>query len=262
MKIPIYTVNAFSNKSFSGNPAAYCPLDKWLKDEDLQKIAEQNNLSETVFTVPMSDDHDYHIRWFTPQTEVRLCGHATLASAFVLFEKLGHTKSDIIYHSKSGRISVKAINELYQLNFPTDNLVEIDITNTMSKPFNFKPIKALRGTDDLLLIFNNEQEIKNIKPNFEQLSDLKTRGVIVSAKGSDHDFVSRCFYPAVGINEDPATGSAHTTLTPYWSNTLNKLQLKAKQLSQRGGSFYCTSMNDRTLIGGSCHLYGEGIIYI
>lgn len=254
----IYQIDAFTKNVFSGNPAAVCPLEQWLSDEIMQKIAAENNLAETAFYVKNGDK--YEIRWFTPQTEVDLCGHATLAAAFVLFHYENHSDSVITFHSpRSGDLTVTKDGDLLSLNFPTDTLEPITLTNEILDAFDVKPQLAFKGKTDYMLLFNTEEEILNLKPNFNQISKLDVRGVIVTAKGNTTDFVSRFFAPQSGINEDPVTGSAHTTLIPYWAKELNKTVLSAIQLSERKGYLDCELLGNRVRISGyaACYLIGD-----
>jgi|SRR5688572_4414209 len=257
----IYQVDAFADKVFAGNPAAVCPLENWLSDEILQKIAMENNLAETAFYVQQGDQ--FEIRWFTPAVEVDLCGHATLATAFVLFNHEEYTKDTIqFYSAKSGILTVTKNGELLTLNFPTDKFEAVALTDQLLKCFNLKPISAFKGKSDYLLLFSNEEAILNIQPNFNEIEKLDSRGVIISAKGNHVDFVSRFFGPQVGIKEDPVTGSAHTTLTPYWAKQLGKTELSAIQLSARKGHLQCKYLNDRVEISGRARLYLKGEIFI
>lgn len=261
MKQKIYQVDAFTDKVFSGNPAAVCPLKEWLSDELLQKIASENNLAETAFYV--KQDNLYKIRWFTPMVEVDLCGHATLAAAFVLFNYENHIDKEIQFFSpRSGGLAVSKQGEYLTLNFPTDIYERIDLFDQLVKGFNGKPIEALKGKTDYMLVFENEDQINRIVPNFEEISKLKGRGVIVTAKGDSVDFVSRFFAPQSGINEDPVTGSAHTTLTPYWAKRLGKNELTAIQLSERKGYLNCKYLNERVEISGKAKLYLIGEIFL
>ncbi len=261
MKFNIYQIDAFTDRVFSGNPAAVCPLDKWLDDDILQIIAMENNLAETAFYV--RQENQYHIRWFTPTTEIDLCGHATLAAAFVLFN-LKHYKEERIsfYSPRSGTLAVSKHGELLTLNFPCDVLEPLEISKNILDCFDRKPKRALKGKTDYMLEFEKEEDIKAIVPSFGAISKLNCRGVIVTAKGSDVDFVSRFFAPQSGIDEDLVTGSAHTTLIPYWSKELGKNKLTAKQLSKRMGYLTCNYVNDRVEIGGQCKLYLVGEIYL
>lgn len=257
MKLKIYQIDAFTEKLFGGNPAAVCPLDKWLDDSTMQKIALENNLSETAFFVKQDDV--YEIRWFTPKAEVDLCGHATLASAYVLYNHLSYSKEEIKFQSKSGLLTVKKEGDLLVLNFPVDQSTKVALPETLAAAFNIKPIKCLKGKTDYLLLFENQEDIENLKPDFSKILEAGARGVIVTAPGTDVDFVSRFFAPVVGINEDPVTGSAHTTLTPFWAIQLDKTELTARQLSERQGYLICRYIKDRVEIGGQAvtYLIGE-----
>lgn len=261
MEQRIYQVDAFTDKIFSGNPAAVCPLDYWLDDDVLQKIAIENNLAETAFYVNKNDI--YQIRWFTPVTEVDLCGHATLASAYVLFNYENH-QDDVVkfYSPRSGNLEVIRKNELLTLNFPTDKFDKIEINESMKSAFNIKPKHVYRGKTDFLFVFENENDIKTIVPDLRVISLLGGRGTIVTGRGDDVDFVSRFFAPQSGIDEDPVTGSAHTTLTPYWSKELSKKKLSSVQLSKRCGYLSCEDLGDRVEISGQCRLYMKGNIYV
>ncbi|WP_257669343.1 PhzF family phenazine biosynthesis protein [Parapedobacter tibetensis] len=261
MTIRIYQIDAFANRVFSGNPAAVCPLNYWLDDELLQRIAMENNLPETVFYV--KNDSVYEIRWFTPTVEVDLCGHATLATAFVLFNHEGHPGNIIHFHSpRSGALTVKKQGDYFILNFPADIYEQVPLFDELTNGFDITPIAALKGKTDYMLIFENENQIKTITPNFEQISKLDARGVIITAKGDKVDFVSRFFGPRTGINEDPVTGSAHTTLIPYWANLLHKNELIAIQLSERTGYLECRYLGERVEISGQGKLYLMGEIYV
>jgi len=257
----IYQVDAFTDKIFSGNPAAVCPLEEWLSDEVMQHIAAENNLAETAFYVEQIDG--YHIRWFTPTTEVDLCGHATLASAYVVF-RYGNPEGDAIsFHTqRSGTLTVTRKENLLTLNFPADEIDPTELTDELCAGFNLTPRLAYKGKTDYLLVYDSENEIKNLIPDFNLISKVNARGIIVTAKGDTTDFVSRFFGPQVGVNEDPVTGSAHTTLIPYWSNQLGKLTLTAMQLSARKGFLQCAYLQDRVEISGQCKLYLTGEIYL
>lgn len=261
MKQKIYQIDAFTNKLFSGNPAAVCPLDQWLSDDIMLNIAAENNLAETAFYV--KKDNKVEIRWFTPLVEVDLCGHATLATAFVLFNHENYTGNTIEFYSpRSGTLTVVKNGEFLTLNFPTDKFEEVVISDEIIKCFNLKPKSAFKGKTDYLFVFENEVDIINIKPAFYEILKLNVRGVIISAKGNGVDFVSRFFAPQVGVNEDPVTGSAHTTLIPYWAKQLNKVELTAIQLSKRTGHLQCKFLNDRVEISGQGKLYLTGEINI
>lgn len=257
----IYQIDAFADAVFSGNPAAVCPLNDWLSDETMLKIAAENNLAETAFYVKEGDA--YQIRWFTPTVEVDLCGHATLAAAFVLFNHENYNENIIRFYShRSGELTVTKKGEFLTLNFPTDQTRAVELTEEMINCFDQKPKLAFKGKSDLMLVFDTEAQIQNLIPDFDKIIKLDARGVIVTAKGDTTDFVSRFFGPQVGIMEDPVTGSAHTTLTPYWANTLNKTELTAIQLSERKGHLRCKYLNDRVEISGQGKLYLKGEIYL
>lgn len=260
MKLKIYQVDAFAEKVFSGNPAAVIPLENWLADEVMQNIALENNLSETAFFIPT--ENGFQIRWFTPGAEVDLCGHATLASAHIIFNHLNSAKKEIQFESRSGTLTVKKANNLLVLNFPASKISEVEIPNNLKDAFNLEPVKCVKGRDDLMLIYKNENEIRQLTPDFQKILKSKTRGIICTAKSEKFDFVSRFFAPAVGVNEDPVTGSAHTMLIPFWAKELNKKQLHAKQISARGGELYCEHLNDRVAIGGKAITYLIGEIFI
>jgi len=261
MKLKIYQIDAFAEKVFEGNPAAVIPLQNWLPDEIMQKIALENNLSETAFFV--SVETGFHIRWFTPVAEVDLCGHATLATAHVLFNHLNYAENEISFQSRSGILKVKKERDLIVLDFPASKISEIEIPENLKSTFNIQPIKCIKGRDDLMLFFENEEDITNLKPDFQKIIQSKTRGVIVTAKSEKYDFVSRFFAPAVGVNEDPVTGSAHTMLIPFWSKELGKNKMIAKQVSARGGILHCKNLGERVEIGGKAvtFLVGEIILY-
>jgi len=257
MKRTIYQVDAFSREVFKGNPAAVCILDKWPADELMQQIANENNLSETAFAVPAGDC--FEIRWFTPEMEVELCGHATLATAHVLFTHLNHPGDQICFDSiHSGRLNVKRDGERLTLDFPADRLEEMVVPELIVTALMTPPLKAFRGNTDFLFVFASESEIETMEPDFGLLAQVGGRGVIVTAPGNDVDFVSRFFAPQTGINEDPVTGSAHTSLTPYWAKVLGKNRLTARQLSDRGGELICKDKGERVEISGHAVTYMKG----
>lgn len=259
MELDLYQVDAFSQSSFGGNPAAVCPLTEWLPDEVMQNIAAENNLAETAFFVKTSSD--YEIRWFTPTTEVDLCGHATLASAYVLFEQLNFSEAEITFHSKSGPLSVKRVADKLQLNFPNQKPVPCDTPAGLIEAFGKAPVQTLKS-QDYIAVFDDEAFVKNVEPNLAVLKKLDLRGVLITSKSTDYDFVNRFFAPNYGIDEDPVTGSAFTKLIPYWAEQLGKTVLSAKQVSKRGGEVFCELQNDRVLISGHCCLYLVGKIFI
>ena len=258
MNIPIYIVNAFSSGPFTGNPAAVCPLDTWLSDDQMQSIASQNNLSETVFFV--KENASYAIRWFTPTIEVTLCGHATLAAAYVLFNELNYPKNEIRFQSKSGELKVIKEKNIIELNFPSEKLKEISVTKNLSEDLGLAVLCAGIGRVFLLLEVAKEEEVIKANPDMQLLKKLDAAGVIITARGNTADFVSRVFAPQSGIDEDPVTGSAHCLLIPYWAQKLNKYNLTAKQMSKRGGILYCNYAGNRVLIGGKAELFSKGII--
>lgn len=262
MTIPLYQVDAFSSGPFTGNPAAVCVLETWLPDALMQAIAQENNLSETAFVLPQPDG-TFDIRWFTPQVEVDLCGHATLAAAYVLFHHAHVAPSSLEFQSRSGLLRVHRSEDGLYLDFPSDQLMPAPEPVSRYEQVLQVPVQeAYQGRSDTLLILSNEALLRALKPNLHLMKDMPSRGFIVSAPGEEVDFVSRFFCPAVGIDEDPVTGSAHTTLTPYWANRLGKLQLQARQLSARGGWLTCKMKGDRVLIHGNCHVYMSGTVQI
>ena len=259
MKIPLYQIDAFASRLFKGNPAAVCPLDKWLPDEIMQSIAAENNLSETAFFVPRGND--FHIRWFTPASEVDLCGHATLAAAYILFNTLGYKKDKIEFDSKSGTLTVTKDNEWLVMDFPAQPPVSCDIPEEIIKAFNIEPIECLKS-EDFIVVFEREIDIESAHPDFGQLIKLDLRGVIITAKSSRYDFVARFFAPKYGIPEDPVTGSAYTQLAPYWASKIGPKRFSVKQMSSRGGELTCELVGDRVLISGRAVRYLEGTIKI
>ena len=261
MKISIFQVDAFSDQLFKGNPAAVCPLNEWLPDELMQNIAQENNLAETAFIVPANEG--YEIRWFTPTVEVDLCGHATLASAHVVFQELGHSGEKVEFYSpRSGPLTVTKRGDELVLDFPSDTISQIDVEPLHSTGLSKAPKAVYKGKTDYLFVYDTEAEIRALIPDFEALKTHPVRGIIVTAPGEKVDFVSRFFGPACGVNEDPVTGSAHTTLTPYWSSVKGKTTLNARQLSQRTGSLTCTLKGDRVEIAGKSVLYLRGEINV
>lgn len=258
--LSIYQVDAFTTQLFGGNPAAVVPLESWLTDEVMQKIAMENNLAETAFIVRESEG--YRIRWFTPAVEVDLCGHATLAASYVFFNELNHPGNSISFQSRSGILTVARNGSELTLDFPSDVVTEIPLSEEITAAFTEKPIAAFKGKTDYMIVFTTEAEIATMVPDISKINRLHARGVIVTARGTDVDFVSRFFAPQSGINEDPVTGSAHTTLTPYWSEQLGKKTLKAIQWSQRKGFLTCVNNVHRILISGEGRLYLKGEIFI
>lgn len=259
MRLTMFQIDAFAEKLFTGNPAAVCVTDEALPVELMQQMAMENNLSETAFVIP--DKESFHIRWFTPRAEVELCGHATLASAYVLFNEFDYAEDTIRFSTRfKGELNVTKNKDLLTLDFPADEIVEVDVDLDLEKAFSANFIKQYHGSTDVMLIAENHEMIVDLQPDFRCLASLKQRGFIVSAPGNDVDFVSRFFCPALGIDEDPVTGSAHTTLTPYWSQQLGKQEMTARQLSERGGFLSVRMNNDRVLISGKAIKYLEGIV--
>ena len=259
MEISLYQIDAFASKLFEGNPAAVCPLEKWLPDKTMQSIAEENNLSETAFFVPTVNG--FHIRWFTPKSEVDLCGHATLAAAYVLFDILGYKRDKIEFDSRSGLLLVTKDNERIVMDFPAQPPVLCDIPKEIIKAFDKVPIECLKS-EDFIVVFEREIDIESAKPDLGQLTKLDLRGVIITAKSSSYDFVARFFAPKYGIAEDPVTGSAYTQLAPYWASKIGSKRFSVKQVSSRGGELSCEIVNDRVLIFGKAMKYLEGKINI
>lgn len=259
-RLKIYQADAFASGLFKGNPAAVVPLKQWLSDGLMQQIAMENNLSETAFFIP--EGGHFHIRWFTPKAEVRLCGHATLATAHILFNEQEFKGEALAFESKSGMLTVKKAGDKLQLDFPADFAQEVEPVGLFTEAFGVQPLKTLKGRTDYLLLFDSEETIATMNPNFPVLYQTNARGIMVTAKGKDVDFVSRFFAPGVGIDEDPVTGSAHTTLIPFWANRLNKTEMTALQLSARGGQLWCTLSGNRVFIAGKAVTYLRGEIEI
>lgn len=262
MTIDIYKLDAFTDRLFSGNPAGVCLLDEWIDENLMHKIAAENNLAETAFIVPK--DGLYEIRWFSPSVEIALCGHATLASTYVLMNELKVPGNPLHFLSHlSGSLFVKKLdNGQFELDFPTDSYHECPVPDIIHKSFGIAPVECYKGKTDIMLVYPSQETIGNMVPDLKLLAQAEGRGVIVTAPGKDSDFVSRFFAPQSGIDEDPVTGSSHTTLTPYWAKRLNKITLEARQLSKRGGKLTCTYKNNRTFISGSVVLYLKGKIQV
>ncbi len=258
MNLPLYQVDAFAENLFEGNPAAVCPLEEWLPDKVLQQIAAENNLAETAFFVPTSEG--FHLRWFTPTIEVDLCGHATLATAHILFHLLGYREEVIVFQSKSGPLPVFKTKHGLTMDFPMDTLKTVEATLDIERALGTEVKEMYRGINDYMAVIGSEEALRHLEPDLRALSLLKARGLIVTAKGEEVDFVSRCFYPQSGVDEDPATGSAHTTLCPYWAKKLNKKVLYAQQLSKRVGHIHCELKSDRVLLSGQAIVYLRGEI--
>jgi PhzF family phenazine biosynthesis protein len=256
----VFQVDAFTDRLFGGNPAAVCPLNEWLPDSVMQDIAMENNLAETAFFV-RENDH-FRIRWFTPMVEVDLCGHATLASAWVIFNQLAWPHEDIRFMSRSGWLTVKSTGDLLTLDFPVDDISVADPPQELISSLGFIPLETYKGKTDWMAVVGSQAEVLALKPDLGLMTDLTGRGVIVTAPGDSVDFVSRFFAPQSGVPEDPVTGSAHTTLAPYWGKRLGKNTMTAMQLSRRTGHLTCSLHGDRVEISGKAKLYMEGEIFI
>jgi PhzF family phenazine biosynthesis protein len=259
MKIPIYQIDAFAEHVFTGNPAAVCPLQEWLDDAVLLAVAQENNLSETAFFVP--EGEGYRIRWFTPVAEVDLCGHATLGTAYVILHELEPTLDRVTFRSRSGILSVLREGDTLAMDFPAQPPKPCNVPPALPQALGAAPVEVL-ASEDYLVVLPKEEDLVATKPDFSRLQELDLRGIIVTAKGNQADFVSRFFAPKLGVDEDPVTGSAHCALTPYWANRLGKSRLRAHQLSKRGGTLYCEDRGDRVVIAGKAVKYLEGHITI
>ena len=259
MKIPFYQIDAFTGKVFGGNPAAICPLENWLADETMQAIANENNLSETAFFVKKG--RDFELRWFTPEMEVDLCGHATLASGHVLFNHLDFKPHQINFHTKSGSLKVSRTTDLLSMEFPSRKPLATETPQQLVDGLGRTPAEVLKSRD-YFAVFQNEQEVLSIQPDFNILEQLDCLGIIITAAGQTSDFVSRFFAPRAGIPEDPVTGSTHCSLIPYWSEKLFKKDLHALQLSKRGGELFCQDLGERVSIAGNAVTFATGTIYL
>lgn len=260
MKLTIYQIDSFADKLFAGNPAAVIPLDKWIDDSLMQQLAMENNLAETAFFVPKGND--FEIRWFTPALEINLCGHATLASAFVLFNFLEYKSNTVTFHSKSGPLVVTRNGDLLNMDFPSwkpELITEYpsELLASLGNP----EITGVYSNREYLVELMNEQEVRRCTPDFSLMKKVD-KMVIITAPGKEVDFVSRFFAPTACIDEDPVTGSAHSQLIPFWSNKLGKDIMQAKQLSKRGGDIYCEQKGERVIMGGQCVFYMKGEIEI
>jgi PhzF family phenazine biosynthesis protein len=260
MRIPYYQVNAFTARTFGGNPAGVCVLDSWLPDDILQRVAAENNFSETAFFTRQVDD-SYHLRWFTPILEVDLCGHATLASAFVLFTELDYQGRCIRFHDRSGWLTAERNGEIIELDFPSHVPAPCLTPDELLRGLGHKPREVLKSRN-FQAVYDSQSEVAALTPDMALLARLDCLGVIVTARGEDVDFVSRFFAPRAGIPEDPVTGSAHSSLSPFWAKRLGKTELFARQISQRGGELYCRLVGDRVGIGGRAMIYSRGELEI
>lgn len=255
MRIPYYQVDAFSEKRFSGNPAGVCPLSAWPADDLLQQIAAENNLAETAFFVKAGAA--FELRWFTPVCEVDLCGHATLASAFVLYAELACAAPEIRFHTRSGELKAVRRDSMVELDFPARPPRLCPAPGELARGLGRTPREVLRARD-FLAVYDSPAEVAALQPDMPLLAQLDSLGVIATAPGEDADFVSRFFAPKAGIPEDPVTGSAHSTLIPFWAGRLNKTEMFARQISRRGGELYCRNAGDRVKIGGRAVIYCRG----
>ncbi|WP_316765576.1 PhzF family phenazine biosynthesis protein [Pedobacter frigiditerrae] len=261
MKLPIYQADAFTDQLFGGNPAAIVPLKEWLSAPEMQKIASENNLAETAFFIPQGEN--FELRWFTPELEIDLCGHATLATAHILFTELGYSKEIIHFHTlKAGTLTVTKKEDIYTLNFPSRVPHICETPNGLLEAIGGKPPIEVLNSRDYMLVYETEADVLALKPDFTALAKISQMGVIATAKGNNSDFVSRFFIPAAGINEDPVTGSAHCNLIPYWAQKLGKNELHAYQVSARRGELWCELKGDRVLMTGKSVTYLKGEIYI
>ncbi|MGL1863967.1 MAG: PhzF family phenazine biosynthesis protein [Pseudodesulfovibrio sp.] len=260
MELDIYQVDAFADDVFNGNPAAVIPLFEWLSDDLMQSIAEENNLAETAFFVRKGEY--FELRWFTPEAEVDLCGHATLASAYVLYEYLEYTDPVVVFETKSGRLFVDREDGTYSMDFPAWGVREIQVTERVSTALGERPVELYMGERDMMAVFENEEQIRALNPDFRLVSQLDGMCMICTAPGLDYDFVSRTFVPELGIPEDPVTGSAHCALVPFWAERLGKSELTAFQASKRGGVVGCQNLGDRVKISGKAVTYMKGSILL
>jgi PhzF family phenazine biosynthesis protein len=259
MEIPFYQVDAFTDRVFAGNPAAVCPLESWLDDAVLQGIAAENNLAETAFFVP--ENGGFHLRWFTPTCEAELCGHATLASGYIVMNKLQRGADQIRFRAQAGELRVTRDGDLYALDFPSRKPQRIEPPKDLVEALGAEPLEVWKARDHLAL-YSTEAQVRGLRPDFAKLAKVDIYAAIITARGETPDFVSRFFAPARGINEDPVTGSAHCTLIPFWSERLGKKELRAVQVSPRSGELFCEDRGERVRIAGRATLFAEGKIYI
>ncbi|MEN9684421.1 MAG: hypothetical protein RLZZ28_207 [Bacteroidota bacterium] len=260
MSYPIYTVDAFTDKVFGGNPAACCPLEAFFSTDIMQQLANENNLSETAFFVK-KEDHSYDLRWFTPEVEMDLAGHPTLATAYIIFNELGHPGDTISFHTRSGLLTVVKKGDLLEMNFPARMPQPCELPEQLIRGFSIKPRQVLKSRD-YFLVYDSVEEIIEVKPDYNHLNKLDTLGIIITAKGNESDFVCRFLVPNSVIGEDPVTGSAHASLIPYWAKELNKTELSSIQLSKRKGHLYCGFLGDRVTIAGKAVLYMKGEYFL
>lgn len=254
-KLPLYQIDAFTDRVLAGNPAAICPLQDWLPDELMQRLANENNLSETAFLV--KNGKQYGLRWFTPQQEVDLCGHATLAAAWLIFNELDTAAEQVVFDTRSGVLTVTRDGQRLTMDFPVLDRQPCEAPTALVDGLDISPVATFVGMD-YMAVLESEAQLRALQPVFASLAKLDRRGIIVTAPGEECDLVSRFFAPAAGINEDPVTGSAHCMLTPYWAERLQNTQLHARQLSPRGGELWCELRNGRVFISGGACLYLRG----
>ncbi|MDO4582096.1 MAG: PhzF family phenazine biosynthesis protein [Bacillota bacterium] len=254
-----YVVDAFTDKVFAGNPAAVCVMEKWLPDDVMQKIAIENNLSETAFAV--KEGANYRLRWFTPGGEVELCGHATLATSFVIMNFIEPERTEVSYDTLSGTLTVFKNGELFVMDFPTCGLTACDISDGMEKAIGFKPLEVYEG-DDMVCVLENEEQVRNAVPDQELIRALPGVCLHITARGKDYDCVTRTFAPKCNVTEDPVCGRAHAHIVSLWAEKLGKKELVAYQASQRGGVLYCRDEGSRTIISGKAALYAKSEIYL
>jgi predicted PhzF superfamily epimerase YddE/YHI9 len=259
MKLPVYQIDAFTSRLFAGNPAAVCPLEQWLPDETLQAIAAENNLSETAFFAP--EDGGYRLRWFTPSVEVDLCGHATLASAFLILSRLNPGAANVVFQTRSGQLSVERDGDLLRMDFPSRPAERCGPHPLLIQGLGRAPREVLCSRD-YLAVYASEADVASLRPDMDMLQRVDRFAVIVTAPGDRDDFVSRFFAPSKGVPEDPVTGSAHSTLIPFWAQRLGKKTLKARQISKRGGELWCEDRGVRVSIAGQAVLFLEGSIQL
>ncbi|MFK2819787.1 PhzF family phenazine biosynthesis protein [Flavobacteriaceae sp. LMIT009] len=262
MKVPIFQIDAFTSHVFGGNPAAVCPLKEWLPDETMLDIAKENNLAETAFFIHLGEN-EFYLRWFTPEIEMDLCGHGTLASAYVIFNCLNYNFNKITFNSMSGKLIVQKVGNKIEMNFPSRPPIPATLPEIISRSLSMQPIEVFKARD-YVLVYDNEEIIRDLKVSASILNDinLDSGGIIVTARGNDVDFVSRFFTPGASVFEDPVTGSAHCSLIPFWADRLNKINLHAFQISERKGELFCILDNDRVFIKGSAVKYLEGNIEV
>ncbi len=260
MKIPLYVVDAFTRKVFGGNPAAVCPLEAWPEDALMRQVAMENNLSETAFFAAEGDG--YRLRWFTPAVEIDLCGHATLASAFVIFNYLDLAADSVTFKTLSGALVARREGERIALDFPARPAAPADAPADLLDGLGARPREVLRSSVDYMAVYETEDEVRSLRPDMALISKVEARGVIATAPGRDSDCASRYFAPRVGVAEDPVTGAAHCTVVPYWAAKLGRRDIRARQVSARGGELFCQDQGERIRLAGHAARYSEGFLYL